>query len=50
MLAGAGWPGLQQRALLLIFLVWLCIVADQLVAIAAGRNRGDGSTASIQQA
>ena len=38
MLAGIGWPGLQQRALLLIFLVWLCIVANQLVTIAAHRT------------
>ena len=45
MIAGIGWPGLQQRALLLVFLVWLCIVANQLVTITAtGTPAPNGSS------
>ena len=36
MIANVGWPGLQQRCFLLMFLAWLCVVANRLVTITAG--------------
>jgi hypothetical membrane protein len=36
MIANVGWPGLQQRAFLVLFLTWLCVVANRLVTITAG--------------
>jgi hypothetical protein len=36
MIANVGWPGLQQRGFLVLFLTWLCVVANRLAAIAAG--------------
>ena len=31
MVGNVGWPGLQQRAFLVLFLAWLCVVANRLV-------------------
>lgn len=36
MIGNVGWPGLQQRAFLGLFLTWLCVVANRLVTIRAG--------------
>jgi hypothetical protein len=36
MIGNVGWPGLQQRAFLVLFLTWLCVVANRLVTIRAG--------------
>ena len=36
MIASVGWPGLQQRCFLLMFLAWLCVVANRRVTITAG--------------
>jgi hypothetical membrane protein len=36
MIANVGWPGLQQRAFLVLFLTWLCVVAHRLATITAG--------------
>ena len=35
MIANTGWPGLQQRCFLGLFLAWLCVVVNRLVTITA---------------
>jgi hypothetical membrane protein len=35
MVADVGMPGLQQRAFILLFLLWLCVVAHRLVRVTA---------------
>jgi len=38
MLANVGWPGLQQRGFLVLFLTWLCTVANRLATITAEKT------------
>jgi hypothetical membrane protein len=44
MIAGVGWPGVQQRAFLILFLAWLCIVTHRLVTITAGDVQASASS------
>jgi hypothetical membrane protein len=43
MMADVGWPGLQQRVFLALFLTWLCVVANRLVTIAVGGDRASAA-------